>query len=159
MVSKGWVLRHSSKHYNHLNSVAVPTPNSQSFAEALLQVLPESIAEKHTLTTICNELDRVSKWFSKDGQYYDKDSNVVSISGAILFKSNVQTKQHSIGDINPKNKARWSDDEVSAIDNIHTHNLLHNSSTDRSNVQQHSLPEGVSDINGCMVKINCRALS
>lgn len=127
------------------------TPDSQSFASTLLLCSQEKVAKSYTITEIRDEIGWVAKWFEKDGQFYDKDTNVVSLSGAVLLEANAQSTQHSLGELNPKTKANWTDEESTAIDSIHAHNLLHNSATDRSEIAQHSLPEGVTDINQCLV--------
>jgi 5'-3' exonuclease len=79
------------------------TPNSQSLAITLLLRSKDKVAESYTAAEIIRaELDRVVKWFSKDGQFYDKDANLVSMSGAVLLDANAQTIQHSLGELNPK---------------------------------------------------------
>jgi hypothetical protein len=63
------------------------TPDSQSFASTLLLCSQEKVAESYTITEIRDEIGRVAKWFEKDGQFYDKDTNVVSLSGAVLLEA------------------------------------------------------------------------
>jgi hypothetical protein len=68
------------------------TPNSQSLSTTVLILCSkDKVAESYTAAEIRAELDRVVKWFSKDGQFYDKDANLVSMSGAVLFEANAQT--------------------------------------------------------------------
>lgn len=126
-------------------------PDSESFANSLLQYSSDAVKVMHTSINIRDELDRVSKWFSCDGQYYDDHSNLVSIAGAVLRERNKDMTQHMLGEVNPKNKAPWTTKEQNAIEKIHAHNLVHNSSADRTKIPQHSLPEGVEDIHGCRV--------
>lgn len=54
-------------------------PNVNSFARALLQTCSKKVTDVYSLDDIVGELIRVSNWFGRDGQYYDKDGNYFHI--------------------------------------------------------------------------------
>jgi hypothetical protein len=100
---------------------------------------------------IQRELERVSKWFSRDGTYYDNDGNIVSISGALVKESSSSTLKHINGELDSKTGREFSCDQQAKIQLIQQHNLIHNSAAERSQIYGLSLLEGMAIVNNCRV--------
>ncbi|KAL7554211.1 hypothetical protein ACHAWF_017633 [Thalassiosira exigua] len=98
---------------------------------------------------IADELDRVSQWFSSGGSFYDKDSNIFSVSGKLARPSSAASRRHMRGEINPKTFAEFTAEEKGVIESIRPHNLLHNSEASREKINGLSLPANRETIASC----------
>lgn len=97
---------------------------------------------KYSPTAITDELERVSAWFSRGGTYYDEAANVLSVAGEIVKSSSRITKEHMAGSRDPKTSSLYTNDQKIKINSVQSHNLLHNSATDKSKLNGLSLPDG-----------------
>ena len=123
-------------------------PNVNSFARALLQACSKKVTDVYSLDGVVGELIRVSNWFGRGGQYYDKNGNIVSTSGVTLQAASRITCQHMMGELHPKTCDAFSVEEKTQIEAIQPHNLLHDTSTETS-MQDTSLPQGKTSVKQC----------
>ena len=92
--------------------------------------------------SIADELNRVARWFSSGGTYYNLVGKVCSILGPIVKPSSAATRRHMKGSVNPKTSAKFMVNERRKIEATQPHNLLHNSTAQRNNINGISLLSG-----------------
>ena len=94
----------------------------------------------YSSAAIADELDRVARWFTSGGTYYDDDGDVRSVSGCIVKSSSRATRRHMMGEVNAKTSAEFTAAEKSEIDKLQPHNLLHNSAASQDSINGLALP-------------------
>ena len=87
-----------------------------------------------------DQLERVAKWFSGDGTYYDCKGNVFLVSGKLVKEASNSTVRHMNGDLDPKTGLEFTHEQQKIIESIQPHNLLHNSAAERSDIWAISSP-------------------
>ena len=124
---------------------------SNNFAKAIRNKATTAVRASYSVKQIQDELDRVSKWFSKDGTYYDEQGNTFSVSGTLIEQATRKSIRHMNGELDPKTRQPYTTEQRNLIKSIQTHNLLHNSAADRATINGLSLPEGKQYVGQCTV--------
>ena len=122
-----------------------------AFAKKLREYATPPTRQSYSATQIRDELIRVSKWFSKDGTFYDKHGNVYSISGKEISHASNRSVNHMKGRIDPKSGAAFTLEQQKKIADVQPHNILHNSAANKENINGLSLPEGKTSVKQCQV--------
>ena len=122
-----------------------------SFVNDLLEHSTSTVQMHYSVAQISNELRKVSKWFMEDATYYDDVGNIVSVSGRVIEESNANTICHLNGNSDPKTRSEFTPAQKMTIESFHHHNLLHNSTAKREEINELSLPEGKATLNECKV--------
>jgi hypothetical protein len=125
--------------------------DSKSFAAALRNCGKLEARATHSVKQIQDELDRVEKWFSKDGSYYDIDGNHLTVSGDMIMTKSRTTIRHMNGELDPKTRGVFSTSQQKLIDSLKPHNLKHNSEADSSAIHGKSLPPYRARVQDCLV--------
>ncbi|KAL7537783.1 hypothetical protein ACHAXR_008074 [Thalassiosira sp. AJA248-18] len=121
------------------DSDALPSIQASEFAEALWQASDVRVQSNYSVRQITDELDRISKWFSTDGTFYDDNANIVSLAGDKVKDADWTCEAFTT--------AQQKD-----IDSVQSHNLLHNSEANRGKIEGLSLPEGKTALDECTVQ-------
>ena len=122
------------------------------FAKKLRDFCRPSCRLSHSIKSISTKLQRVARWFTEDGTYYDNAANLYLVSGSLLTKATLAKRRHMLGDVNPKTGAEYSVAAKKIIDAASPHNLLQNSAARRSGIKGVSLPSGRETIASCRVE-------
>ena len=101
---------------------------------------------------ITDKFDRISKWFSTDGTFYDDNANIVSLAGHKVKDVDWGRLRHVHGDVDAKTCQAFTTAQQKDIDSVQSHNLLHNSETNKSKIKGLSLPEGKTTLDECSVQ-------
>ena len=130
-----------------LRSIGTTPPEdltSLMFATKVREFATKRCRLSYSVKSIANEMDRVVRWFTTGGTFYDNDANVFSVAGKRLRAADNVSLQHMRGNLNPKTRKQFTKEEKRIIERIQPHNLLHNSAADRDKIVGHSLPSGPS---------------
>ena len=101
--------------------------NPHSFTVQLRKVAKPQCCLTYSVGEIAQELERVGRWFTTGGTFYNNAGDVCSIAGPFSRATSRATRHHMRGDLNPKTMAEFTSKEQRLIGAIQPHNLSHNS--------------------------------